>query len=298
MLFLIILSFLNYSGYSDEDLLMDVGGRGVGMGGAMCSVPVEDPSLSYWNPYFSKNVKNLNLLLSYRYGFSGIIKIGEIGSGYKENVLLIQYLIVPDIPITSLPDTSQPPSPDNQPYVEKFVNYYSLIANFSRPFIKSSGINLKLLYKNMSIDKSYAISIDIGLFKNIKKTNFALVLKDLLSTPIIWESGEKEYIPPKLRIGFSKNIKKILLSCDLFILPFKDYLNPFLKLGNTAFEPHVGLEINPYRNIVFIRTGLDNKNINFGFGFNYKNMAKVDLGLKTHSDLGNSYVLTLIWEFK
>ena len=79
------------------------------------------------------------------------------------------------------------------------------------------GVGLKILLH--TIDKEFGIGagLDIGAFRNYNNTGMGLIVKNLPSSGLIWESGNVEISPPSLHFGLHQ--KFVISKYELEINP-------------------------------------------------------------------------------
>ncbi|HAW49690.1 TPA: hypothetical protein DCX16_01885 [bacterium] len=126
------------------------------------------------------------------------------------------------------------------------------------------GASIKMLSLSSKTDKGKGIGFDLGLLYkgDFPLSNFSLgfMFRNLAS------QIKDESHPKEIKIGACKRFfnERLILSGDIGIK--KD-----VNKKETNYQTHIGIEINPIKNI-FLRTGLDRKDITAGFGFLVKNI--------------------------
>ena len=117
-------------------------------------------------------------------------------------------------------------------------NHNTLGLILSKPFVKNNfqlGVNSKISISNLVGEHSFSTSFDLGIYQNIKKINFGLVIKDIFPHTY-WTTGKIEKGVTSLMLGSSFNIGSFNASVDL---------DPFLE------EYFIGLEYN-YNSLVSV----------------------------------------------
>lgn len=96
------------------------------------------------------------------------------------------------------------------------------------------GVGLKIVLH--TIDKEYGIGagLDIGAFRNYNNTGVGLIVKNLPSSGLIWESGNIEISPPSLHFGLHQ--KFVISKYELEI-------NPMLKSSILSLDRSIDSEL-------------------------------------------------------
>jgi hypothetical protein len=255
-----------------------------------------NPSVIYFNPAGSFYV-NRGALVMHAENFAGIVK-NEFGSVVlpQPNMAIgigLQYLSVTGIQLTTLGDTTSPPSSENPPLAYDTVGTKDMIfyVNGSRGNNKFSyGANIKVFYRDLSVITGYGGGVDLGLAINLNYVKFGLAMRDFVLAPIIWSNGTKETIITKLSCGLApviplENINSVVtLECD-FVKP----------LDVEGFDVNIGLEC-AYKDIIFGRAGINHGNYTVGVGLKYKQFS-LDYALVTHLYLKNSNKISAGYTF-
>lgn len=272
--------------YAGEFQELGVGGRACAMGGTGVAQFL-DPSVIYFNPAASFYTDR-SVLLMHAENFAGVVK-NEFGSVVlpRENMAIafgLQYLSVSDIILTTLTDTTSPPSSENPPIPDDTVGTNDLVfyINGAKGNDKFSyGANIKVFYRNLAVMTGYGGGVDLGIALNIDYLKVGLAMRDFILSPIIWSNGTKETIISKLALGVAPVIplekinSVITLECD------------FTKtLDMDGFNMNIGFEL-AYKDFVFGRIGRHSGNYTIGVGLKYKKF-NLDYALVTHSELKNS----------
>ncbi len=281
--------------YAGEFQELGVGGRACAMGGTGCAQLV-DPSVVYYNPAGSFHVHRA-LLVMHAENFAGIVK-NEFASVIlpRGNMAIgvgLQYLSVSGIQLTTLDDTTSPPSSENPPIPYDTVGTKDMILyiNGSRGTDRFSyGANVKVFYRDLSAITAYGGGLDLGCVLNLNYVVIGAAMRDFVLAPIIWSNGTKETVVTKLTFGFSPVIplekmnSVVTLECD------------FVKsLDIEGFDVNVGFEL-AYKDFIFGRAGIHHGNYAVGVGLKHKKFS-IDYALVTHSELKNSNKISAGYTF-
>ncbi|MCS7245740.1 MAG: hypothetical protein N2504_06075 [candidate division WOR-3 bacterium] len=285
MLIFFISQFLNFSG---EVYRVELDARNIGLGSSYYNV--NSASSIFYNPF---NINSIDESLFFGFGllYEGI-SASAISYKFKNRPYGVGlYLVLTDnIELTSLPDTSRPPSSDNRPYVSSVENYIASALYFSIA-LKNFGVSAKLLYQGIS--KYMALGIGFDLSTNFK--NFSIIFKDFVPSLLYWNSKSLEFIPPLIILSSSINYKNFLISSsfDFTTLESREF-DRLISLNRFSIGFSIGLEYN--LGIVSIRGGFKGARPSFGFGIKYKNYS-IDYGSFYHRDLGLTHRTSLYVSF-
>ncbi len=283
---LLIAAFLPYSG---EIFRVDMDARSLAMGTSIVSLESGVRAM-LWNPAGVGSGKG-EVYIS-----SGLLYEGTAATfaGYRfpsRPYAIGGYVVLSGgIELTTVPDTTRPPSEDNPPYVYAVANYLASALYFSTSFRNHCGISLKLLYQGILDDRAVGIGADVGF----RWRNFGIVIKDFLPTVLFWNSGEREIISPMVIASGHLRRGSLLLSIGADMTFDDRYNDRLLSMGPYSIGLRGGLEYN-YRMASF-RAGYRNGKISMGFGIRYRNHT-VDLGTFYNADLGLNYRASLMTRF-
>lgn len=125
----------------------------------------------------------------------------------------------------------------------------------SQPFIKNNfrfGLNSKISVSNLIGEHAFYNSFDFGVYRPIKKINFGLVVKDILSYTY-WTTGFSEKNNPSIVLGSNFSISPISTNIDFDLIKSEYFFGMgynykslcYIQLSNSTFEEFgLGLYIN------------------------------------------------------
>lgn len=269
-----------------EELGASVRVRGMGNVGVTGAA---DASYLYYNPSSTSFAENsLTLLHSEHFGLvSANFLAGSIKTDFGGVGLGIYRVGVGSIFLTELPDTTQPPSDTNLPYVRDTVSVNDWIGylNLSRRFGNLGiGGNLKVIYRDLAEATGFGVGIDGGIrYLPYQWVTFGICVKNLSSSPLFWSTDSVEFMIPRAHGGITLSFR------------FGDQI---LNIGGEAiFEfdlmqsvGRVGFEYN-YNNALFLRGGLKESGLSFGAGFFYKKIF-LDYAFYPHPDIDKSHLVS------
>ena len=141
------------------------------------------------------------------------------------------------------------------------------------------GFGLKIILH--TIDKEFGIGsgLDFGAFRNYNNTDIGLIVKNLPSSGLIWESGNIEISPPSLHFGLHQKfiISKYKLEINPMlrgsILSLDRSIDSELVLGEIPMEFSAGFEAI-LKNKLFFRIGVFQRGtFASGIGFSWNDLS-------------------------
>ncbi|MEO0220051.1 MAG: hypothetical protein ABIL89_07950, partial [candidate division WOR-3 bacterium] len=250
---LFIFQFSNFAG---EVYRVEVNGKFIGLGSSYYNL--NDASSVFYNPSLI-NSSNESLFFGFGVLYEGINAVSISYKLKNKPYGIGLYLLLTDnIEFTSLPDTTQPPSENNKPYITSIENYKASAIYFSGGY-KNFGISAKILYQGISNYQAFGFGVDLATsFKN-----FSVILKDFLPSFLYWNSKTMEFIPPIIIISTYSNYKNFLFSSSLDISTLENRnFDRIISFNNFSAGIRFGIEYN--LNIVSIRGGFRNSKPSFG----------------------------------
>jgi len=272
--------------YSNEFLSIGVGGRAMGMSGAVAASS-DDATSAVWNPSGLTQIKgNLQVAAMHAELFAGISKFDyatlatHIDSSRSIGISIIRFG-TDDIPNTlDLIDAS---GVIDYSRIKSFaIADYSFLFSYAKktpiPGLLLGG-SAKIIHRKAGdFGKAWGFGFDLGAQYRTGDWQFGLMGKDVTSTFNAWsyntELLEKTYsqtgneIPkntteitlPKLIMGagYRKNWNKIstLLELDAD-MTFDGQRNVLISGDPVSVEPHIGLEVG-YNEFIYLRGGIQN----------------------------------------
>ena len=256
-----------YAGDFEE---LGTSARAIGMGGAVVAI-AGGPTAIYYNPARTSLAEQTAAFFLHSEDFSGLVQHNFIGMSFPQELQSIGFAVlhngIPGIKLTALPDTMEPPSEENRPYVTNVVSANQLVGyvNYSRRFTPhvSLGANAKLIYQSLGAGSSFGMGIDAGLgLTPGAGIDIGIRVRNASTSPLFWDTGTRELIMPKAAVGVGKTF-------DLG----RDALRLALEVEGTtddlALTPNLGVEYS-FRNVLHGRLGMHRGNFTFGLGARYK----------------------------
>jgi hypothetical protein len=286
VIFLMIPALLVGTKYAGEFQELQVGARASAMGGTGIA-QFGDPTVLYFNPagtFFTSRSAHL----MHAENFAGVVK-NDFGAvvfphGNMSLGLGIQYVHTDGIKLTALPDTTSPPGDDNIPIAYDTVGTadYLFYINGSKGNERLSfGASVKVFYRDLSVISGFGGGLDLGVAYSADFLRIGLAVRDFILSPLVWSSGLKETILPKIALGVAPVIdlsainSKVTIETDIVKV-----------LDITGFDVNLGLEYG-YKELLFGRMGIYRGNYTLGIGLQYKKFS-LDYAFMTHPDLDNT----------
>ena len=309
------------SKYSNEFMTLGVGAKGLALANTQVAMS-KDVTSGYWNPAGLGFVeKNYQLSLMHAEYFASIAKYDYAAFSARIDKNQAIGLTVLRFGVDGIPNTTQ--LIDNQGNINyDRISYFTaadwgILLSYGRTFAQveglSFGANVKVIRRRIgNFAGAWGFGLDAGLQYRIKKWSLGLVIKDLTSTFNAWsfnlseemteafiKTGNSlpenglEYTLPRLLFGFGRdfNLGKgftFMATMDLD-MSFDGKRNELISSKVLNIDPHLGIEFG-FKNIIFIRGGLGNMQlepdfenkkhftcqVNLGVGVNIKDIVTID----------------------
>ena len=276
--------------YAGEFQELQVGARPSAMGGTGVA-QFEDPSVLYFNPagtFFTPRSAHL----MHAENFAGIVK-NDFGAvvlprGNMSLALGIQYVHTSGIVLTTLPDTTLEPGSNNVPvpYDTVGTSDFLFYINGSKGNEKfSAGANIKVFYRDLNAITGFGGGLDLGVAYKLEYLRVGLAVRDFVLSPLIWSSGRRETILPKVALGMAPVLpirtinSTVTLEADIVKV-----------IDVSGFDVNLGFEYG-YKDMLYARMGMYRGDYTLGIGLRYANFS-LDYGFMAHPELENTNKLS------
>jgi hypothetical protein len=286
MILLMIPTLLMGTKYAGEFQELQVGARSSAMGGTGIAQFV-DPTVLCFNPAGSFfTLRSVHLM--HAENFAGVVK-NDFGAVVIPRRAMsigfgLQYVHTSGIKLTTLPDTTSPPGNNNLPIAYDTVGTSDMLfyVNGSKGNDRLAfGANVKVFYRNLNAITGFGGGLDLGVAYRIDYLRAGLAVRDFILSPLLWSSGRKETILPKIALGVAPVLPIKVISSTLTL-----EMDIVKVLDVAGFDVNLGLEYT-YKDFVFGRLGMYRGSYTLGVGLQYKRFT-VDYAFMTHQELDNT----------
>jgi len=289
--------------FAGEFLYNGVGSRALGMGSAYVAV-ANDVTAGYWNPaglaeaegFQAQFMHSQQFISSVQYDYLGLSRKFENGATMGLSVLRLGVDDIADSRNALIGESLQTGYLDYSKISYFNTADYAFILSYANRYNDnlSYGANIKLIYRDYSIESALGIGFDAGVrYRILPGFIAALIVRDITTTMMAWSTDEKEFITPSLRPGIS--YQYLFESIGLYLQPSFDVNLMFenrkasaqMHLGPISADTFWGMEAG-YRDVVFLRAGYDDlERFNGGIGLSITRFA-IDYSYTNYDqELGN-----------
>ncbi len=283
--FLVTLSVLAQSKYSNDFLSIGLDSRSISMSNAVVS-NISDLTAVFYNPAGLNNIGGFELGVMHSSYFSGIAQYDYAGfampvdSQFVFGVALIRFGIDDILNTTQILDNNGNINYNNISTFSSFdfASIFSIARKTS--YNLKYGLSTKIIHRKIGpFANSWGFGLDLGFQYSLRDWGFGICLQDFTSTINFWNINEEEFsiqyeesgniVPesgievtyPKLNVGVSRNFS---LYQDISCLSELDFSatwdgkrNTVISTDFVSLDPSIGLELD-YKKIGFLRFGFGN----------------------------------------
>lgn len=281
--------------YVNEYLNIGVGGRGLGMGGAVTAT-ASDVTSAYYNPAgFMKVEPDFQVGLMHAEYFSGNAKYDYAGIALplknKKRSLGLSFIRYATDDIAYTIDFVQPDGSFDESKLKSIsagdyaflITYAQDMKIFKNPEIQTHfGANAKVIYRHIgSMANAWGGGLDLGFQGAYRRWRAGIMLKDITTTYTSWnfhlserekevfgQTGNEipvksyEVMSPRFNVGiahyFTKAGKPFQLMAEVDASITTDgKRNTLVNNADLSLDPHMGIEAG-YKNTIFLRMGVGN----------------------------------------
>ena len=283
------------SSFAGEFLSLGAGARALALGSAYVAV-ADDPTAVYWNPAGLTRLSQRQLHLTHAERFAGMINHDFAAIALPDKRLhgvglALLRVGVNDIHFTELADPGRPLSQTNRPYIastETSADYalYLSLAHRLRTSL-SLGASVKVIYRQVASLKAYGLGLDLGLSYQLRPgLSLAASIRDITSTPIIWNTDANDRISPSILLG---------ATYQLTVAGGRATVALASRAGggidaDSGTPVHTGIEYS-YRSLA-LRGGLEEDRQSLGLGLQPHQRITLDFAYLQHDQLESTYQLS------
>ncbi len=274
--------------YGGEFMATGFGSRALALGGASVGL-AGDVTAAYWNPagLMAMNYPEIGLMHEERFG--QLVNFNYGGVAWPMGA---KYTLAFSITRTGVDDIMNTKNalidlngngqidPNERLDLGKItlfnVAYWAgyLTYAFHGSENMNLGVNLKLIREDMLDGNAMGIGFDAGLqYKILPKFTLGIVVQDITTTLLAWNTGRKELITPTVKIGGAYSIEALdgtfTPVLDIDMMGENRQFASTMHAGPVSINPHGGVEYQ-FRNLFALRAGMDDmKNFTFGAGIHF-----------------------------
>ena len=277
------------SGFAGEFLALGAGARALALGGAYVAL-ADDATAGYWNAAGLVRLPERQLHLMHAERYAGLVDhqvlaLADGGRGGRGFAVSLLRVGVADIPFTELEDPTQPLSATNRPIVasaESSADYALYLSCGQRLHPRLDvGASLKGIYRTVGPYSAYGGGLDLGALLRLHTTlTVGLVVRDVTTTPVHWDTDTADRIQPSLLAG---------MALARGLGPGRGTLLAAVRAGGDAAAADnasmllAGVEYS-YR-YVAVRAGLEEGRQSLGIGLRVHPRLQLDLAYAQHDEL-------------
>jgi len=281
--------------YSNDFLNIGVGAKWMGMG-SIGSASCSDVDAAFWNPsgliglHSKYEIEALHASF-----FAGMASYNHIALGYKPDSTSALAFSMIRYGVDDIPNTIDLIDSEGNIDYDRLKTFSVADYAFLFSYAKTTPIpnlwvggNVKLIYRNIGkFASAWGFGLDASARYQLDRWQFGATLKDVTSTFNLWSFnsdeleitvGDSTYNAapdknleitlPRLILGVSRTFKlneNINLTAETdFDFTFDGKRNTLISGKPISIDPHFGLEVG-YKNLLFIRAGVNNIQRNSGF---------------------------------
>ncbi len=297
--------------YAGEFMAIDVSARAQAMGGAFSSLS-NDVYASFYNPAGLVQVQSTQIGFTHTQQFISSVNYDYIGFARPISANKTIGLSLVRLGVDNIKDSRSAAILGNdgtllgidESRINKFnssdyVFYFSMGARLSAKMLW--GFNVKLIRRNLADNSANGLGFDAGvLFKVNDRVKVGGMFRNITTTVIAWNTGEKELVSPTMRLGSSYRLPLPGMSSALTTnidLVVQTQNTPHLagnNLGAGLFSGAIGGEFVVQERL-FIRGGYDElQRVNFGIGVKIPHI-NIDYSFTSYDqELGNAHRIGLM----
>ncbi len=287
------------SRYAGEFLGLGAGARSAALGSAYVAL-ADDATAGYWNAAGLSALSSRQVHLTHSERFSGLVQrdfvaIARPGRLLHGMALSLVRMGIDDIRFTELPDPLQSPSTDNRPRVastEQSADYALYLSGSRRLGARLSlGLSTKAIYRHVASFNAYGFGLDLGArYQLSPQIALAANVRDITTTPMIWNTDRTDRIQPALLLGVA------------YAIPIAGGQTTALLATHaggdaapTAVPLNAGVEYRHH--YITLRAGLEEGRQAFGLGLTPHRTLDLDLAYLQHDALEATYQLSASFRF-
>ncbi len=289
------------SRYAGEFLSLGAGARSAALGSAYVAL-ADDATAGYWNAAGLSALNRRQVHLTHSEHFSGLIQrdfvaIAQPGRLLHGMALSLVRMGINHIHFTELPDPLQSPSIDNRPRIastEQSADYALYLSGSRRLGAHLSlGLSTKVIYRHVASFKAYGFGLDLGMrYQLSPQLALAATVRDLTTTPIVWNTDSTDRIQPALLLGLAYAIPMAGGQTTALLATRSGG-----DAADAADNPPFNAGVEYRHSYITLRAGWEEGRQAFGLGLTpYRNLD-LDFAYLQHNALEATYQLSASFHF-
>ncbi len=302
---------LNFRKYAGEFMEIGVDARAQALGGAFTAISGGVAS-SYYNPSGMMDLVKPQVSFMHTQQIIASVNYDFLAAGIRQNNNRVVTFSMIRLGIDNIKDSRQAQRIISQTgdwnidwsKIEEFnAADYILSVSVAQNWRTSWawGASLKFIRRNLADHSANGIGLDVGLQRKFLDHGLLGVnVRNITTTLISWDTGEKELVAPAIFSGASYLISVPSLNSSLlpvfhFIVRAEDRReSTTANLGTLSLDYAAGMEYSYFKTL-FLRAGVDEiQRLNLGVGIQIPHV-RIDYAFTSYAkELGNSHRIGLL----
>ena len=300
----------NFRKYAGEFMEIGVDARAQSMGGAFTAMSGDVVS-TYYNPAGIYDLKSTQISFMHTQQMIASVNYDFLAIGKKQNENRVLAFSLVRLGIDNIKDSRQAYSIvqqtgewDQYSKVTEFnAADYIFTLSVAQKWLKgwNFGVNFKLIRQNIANYHANGLGFDLGAQKKLwKNAQIGMLFRNITTTLIAWDTGEKELVAPSFYLGgtylinipgFKSTIQPV---GDIIIRAENRDKSASWSSGTFSSDFAAGLEY-AYHGILYIRAGIDEiSRLNLGAGVQIPHI-RIDYAFTRYDyEIGNSHRIGLL----
>ena len=300
----------NFRKYAGEFMEIGVDARAQSMGGAFTAVSGDVVS-TYYNPAGIYDLNSTQISFMHTQQMIASVNYDFLAIGKKQNENRVLAFSLVRLGIDNIKDSRQAYSIvqqtgewDQYSKVTEFnAADYIFTLSVAQKWLKgwNFGVNFKLIRQNIANYHANGLGFDLGAQKKLwKNAQIGMLFRNITTTLIAWDTGEKELVAPSFYLGgtylinipgFKSTIQPV---GDIIIRAESRDKSASWSSGTFSSDFAAGLEY-AYHGILYIRAGIDEiSRLNLGAGVQIPHI-RIDYAFTRYDyEIGNSHRIGLL----
>jgi hypothetical protein len=307
--------------YGADFLRLEPGAASIARGG--CGLLLRDPGFAaWWNPALLAEQERRLVAFQHADRFEGLLSqdvlaldldVKALGSKSSEKQKLSFYLLrqaIEDIPLSTELEGGDSFENGGVPRVSEWATAsdwvlgcgmgQALPALWNQKIKANVGVSAKLIHRDMLVVKAWGLSVDAGLEVLLPHDlRLAAVLKDVTGALLVWDDGEKEWLPPEWALGaaWTKTLSSQAIAFSAAFELRGDTQGQVADAnGDFRFaDSRVGFETRFFDTLA-LRMGWYDDRVSAGAGLGVGRL-QADYAWRPHHDLGSSHLFSFSLNF-